>query len=909
MKFNPISVAIAVVAAGVSSVSGAQLLEAEETMLEEIAVTGTRIRSTDSRPSQPVTILSGTELKNFGAVFLNEALNEMPQLGDALESGTSINNLNNGFSAGVQTINLRNMGANRTLVLLNGRRRVASDVGTAGVDISAIPVDMVERVEILTGSATSIYGSDAVTGAVNIILRNNLDLTSFNVRTGRSSEGDADETAFSFTHGNNYALGNYIVGLDYTTRDPVFGRERDFTQFDGSAVTGEADAANGSGVNPGGLYASSNLGANGGFDQNGNFVSPFAERFQRVPFRSLINETERLALTGRVTAVINSTMEAFVEFDYADSSTTIQFEPQLAIFSDAGFSSTGSAGFRFPSASSVTVDGDELRPITRRFSEFGPRESTVDRTLVSTTFGLEGSLGKASVWEAYLQYGQVDSEQTDWNTIDKLRLVDAINPVACAGIEGCVFVDIYGRNSIDPASLDYVSDDLVSKTTSEQFIFAASLTGDLMNLKTPAGAIKYAVGVEVRDESVDIKPNAGLIAVQDTFTGINEDRLVGLKGSRTFYGNTEGSIDVSEAFFEFNIPLHQKASMGISGRASSYSTTGFESTFGSTLKYDILDSLGFRASFGTATRAPNVFELFSPEQVVTTEIADPCDNSDDEGNALSVNGNCTLGAEYNPTSLDQQIRGVTGGNEDLDSETAQTLTFGFVLNPAEDLNISLDYFSIDIDDVIAQGYSAQATLNRCIAGDQVLCNNIQRDSSTGFVTSISSPFVNISEESIAGIELVFFKSFPVGGFQLNWSGVVTHLLEREVRVNEDSPTEDILGRIDNPETKFRTSLTFGSDAYYVGMNYRYIDGGLQSTSADPAVATGNSIASMQYLDLFASFEWGPNFSSRIGIENITDEAAPIVTELYEKNGSADAIAAGLYDVRGQFAYINLSYKF
>ena len=907
MKLKPIPVAIALVATGMSSFSNAQLLDAEDTMVEEIAVTGTRIRSTDARPSQPVTILSGIELKDSGAVFLHEALNEMPQLGDALESGTSINRLNNGFAAGVQTVNLRNMGANRTLVLLNGRRRVASDVGAAGVDISAIPVDMVERVEILTGSATSIYGADAVTGAVNIILRNNLDLTAFSVRTGVSSEGDAGETAFSFTHGDNYSLGNYLFGLDYTKRDPVLGIDRDFAQFDGSAVTGEADVANGSGVNPGGLFASSNLGANGGFDQEGNFVSPFAERFQRVPFRSLINEAERLALTGRATAVINSTIEAFVEFDYADSSTTIQFEPQLAIFSDAGFTSTGSAGFRFPSANSVTVGDDVLTPITRRFSEFGPRESTIDRTLVSTTFGLEGSLGKTAVWEAYLQYGMVDSEQTDRDTIDKLRLLDAIDPVACADIAGCVFVDIYGRNSIDPASLDYVSDDLLSTTTSEQFIFAASLTGDLKELST--GAIKYAVGVEARSESVDIKPNAGLIAVPNTITSNGEGDLVGLKGSRTFFGNTTGSIDVSEAFFELNVPLHKQVSLGVSGRASSYSTTGQEGTFGSTLKYNILKSLGFRASFGTATRAPNVFELFSPEQVVTTGIADPCDTRDDEGNVLAISNGCTFGPDYNPTDLDQQIRGVTGGNRNLDSETAQTLTYGFVLNPSENLNVSLDYFSIDIDDVIAQGYSAQSTLNRCIDGDQVLCNNIQRDNSSGFVTSISSPFINISEESIAGIEMVFFKRFPIGSLELNWSGVVTQLLERKVKVNEDNPTEDILGRVDNPETKYRTSLTLGNDKYYVGINYRYIDEGLQSTSADPEVAIGNAIDSVQYLDLFASFQWGQHFSSRVGIENVTDESAPIITELYEKNGSGDAVAAGLYDVRGQFSYINLSYKF
>ena len=874
---------------------------------DEIIVTGSRIvKPSNANSPQPLVALDESAFEETGALTISEALNELPQLGDSLEGGSSINSLNAGFGVGTQTVNLRNLGANRTLVLVNGRRHVGGDVGTSAVDLNSIPSYMVDRIDVVTGASSAVYGADAVTGVVNVILKERFEGTELGIRGGISSEGDGEEFALNAVHGGVFEGGEYVVAAEYSQQGEILGEDRSFAQFDGSAATGLSAAGNGSGVNPGGLFANQTGGGTGGFDASGNFVQPFAERFQRVPFRSLQNETDRLVLSGRGSVDLSDGVSAFAEVSYANTKVDVQFEPQLAVF--RGFAGSGTAGFRFPNSVGVVTPDGTLDPITRRFTEFGPRKSEIDRDLFRFTAGLDGDWS-GGTWHASYQYGKVDATQTDFDTIDKRRLLTAIDPVACAATSGCQFVDIFGRGTISPASESFVSDDLESNSEGTQHVISAYMTGDAFELGS--GNVSYVVGAEYRDESAKIRPNDELIAVVDPVTG--SGNLVGLRGTRTFFGDTDGSYNVLEGFAELAVPLTESFNVNLSGRVSDYSTVGTEYTYGANADWAFSDSFSARASFGRATRAPNINELFAPERVSTTAIADPCDTADDAGNPLSQAAGCAatgFGAGYNPADIDQQISGVSGGNPDLGSETADSLTIGGVFSPSPSTVISVDYFDISLKDVLAPAFSAQATLERCIAtGEDVFCDNITRNAGSGFVTSIRSEQVNLAEESVSGLEFAVLQSFDMGAGELRFDGTFTHLLSHERMVNDETPVEELAGRVDNIENKARVSARFIQDKWSIGTTARYLDSAVQDIDADPTVAVGNDIGSVFYLDLFGNYNITDQMAFSAGVENLFNEEAPIVTQLFENNGSADTVASGIYDIRGTFGYVGLKYTF
>ena len=877
--------------------------------IESIFVTGSRISVPGNRnSSQPLSVVDTEAFSDSGALLIAEALNQLPQLGNALESGTSIIALNNGFGAGTQTVNLRNLGSNRTLVLVNGRRHVGGDVGTSAVDLSMIPAGLIDRIDIVTGATSSIYGSDAVTGVINVILKENFEGTSFSARAGGTSEGGGEEYAFTATHGGVFDAGDYIVGLEYTNQGKILGGDRDYALLDGSARTGLAAVGAGSGVNPGGLYVSS-AGGLGGFNPSGNFTQPFAERFQRMPYRSLQNEVERLVVSGRAGFDMSDAVSAFIEGSLAESEVVVDLEPQLAIFSNAGFASSGTAGFRFPTATAAAVPavGANLRAVTRRFLEFGPRASQIDRGLARFAVGLDADLGFAQGHFSY-QYGRIEADQTDFDTVDKLALVNAINPVSCAAAPGCSFVNIYGRGSIDPASENAVANDLVSNSEGDQHVYSAYITGDALDLS--AGPARYVLGVEYRDESAEINPHPALIAVPDPVG--DSGNPVGLQGTRTFFGSTTGAYDVLEAYGELQVPFGENFDVGLSARASDYSTVGQETTWGANAQWRLSETLTLRASVGEATRAPNLQELFSPDSSRTSEIVDPCDTMTDEGDLRSQPAGCSqfVDTSFNPSNLESNVRAVSGGNPNLESETAETVSLGVVVQTNEDFVFSIDYFDIDMENVLAPAFGTQATVDNCIStGNPFFCENVIRDPATGFVTTVRSEQVNLAADSVVGIEYALQGGFDVGSGRILVNGIYTRLLERDRQVNDTSPIEDLVGRVDNVKDKLNFSVSYRADRFDLGLMLRHVGDGIQSISADPDVALGNEIESITYLDLFASYRVNDNVSLRGGIENATNEDAPVITSLFEGVGAGGAIAPGLYDIRGRFFYTGLEVNF
>ena len=900
--------ATAIMSTGASAEDSVEIEKAVEEVVV-VAKTGSRI-TTNLNATQPISSITSDELLSSGALTVAEAINQLPQLGDALEGGSSINALNSGFGVGTQTVNLRNLGANRTLVLVNGRRHVGGDVGSGAVDLNTIPVGMIDHIDILTGGASAVYGADAVTGVVNILLKDNFEGSRVGVRYGISKEGDADEFAINGTHGGVFERGNYILSVEYSQQNPIVGQDRSFAQNDGSAATGTSNPSNGSGVNPGGLY-SVGTGGTGGFNVAGDFVSPFAERFQRVPFRFLQNDTDRLVISGRGAFKLSDSIQVFLESTFSNTRSSVQFEPQLAVFSNARFGSSGTAGFRFPTAPTVPFEATTLRAITRRFTEFGPRSSEIDRDMFRVTLGLEGAFG-ATDYELYYQYGRVEAEQTDFNTIDKLRLLTAIDRTACVAVAGCQFADIYGRDSLSASALDFVSDNLTSSSLGKQHVLGGYIAGDLFRLSQ--SNVSYVLGGEYRKEEVEITPNAGLIAV-DNPRNPNAGQLVGLKGTRTFFGNTSGDYDVAEVFGELFVPITSRLNVGGSARISHYSTVGTELTYGANVNFALNNFVTFRSSYGSATRAPNIGELLAPDRVQTTGIADPCDTAADDGTLLTPAAGCAsqgFSSSHNPTDIDQQIRGLTGGNPNLDSESATTISAGAILFLSENTDLTLDYYSIKLKDVLAPAFSAQATLDRCRAtGEAFFCDNVTIDAATRFVTAIRSEQVNLSRETVNGFDVAFAHTQPLNSnAALKFFGIYSFLIDHKRQADDAAAVEELVGRVDNIEHKINFTVAYDHTSWDVGVTGRLLDGAKQDLAADSAVALGNEIKPQYYFDLHGGVNL---FNNRVrlstGIENITNKRPPIVTQLFANTGSADVTAAGIYDVRGRFFYINTSFAF
>lgn len=913
-KVVSVAIAVSLALGGFTNVAFAQESNVKKE-IEKISVTGSRLKSGNHVSSQPMNAMSSEEFSATGALTVSDAINELPQIGEAFGAGSQdINSLNNGFGVGTETINLRNLGAQRTLVLVNGRRHVGGDPGTSSVDMNSIPAAMISRIEVITGAASAVYGADAVSGVVNVILKEDYQGTTLDLRTGISKEGDGEEYSASLTHGNVFGSsdeGQYIFSLEYTKDNPILGKDRPFAQFDGSPTTGLSEESAGSGVNGGGLFSSDGSvypSGTGGFSPDGQFSQPFSERYQRVPERYLQNATERLVLSGNMKYDISDNTSFFIESTLANSVVEVQFDPQLAVFNSAGFDSAGTAGFRFPGAN---TNSNGLRPLTRRLVEYGPRVTEIERNMHRLALGLEGYVGDNN-YEVYYQYGNVDSTQTDFNTVDKLKFMTAIDSVKCEVTDGCVYADIYGRGTLDSASLSYVASNLESESDSTQHVFGGFISGELISIGE--NYLEYVVGAEYRKEDVSINPNELLVAVPNTFTDSNDPNLpsVGTQGTRTFAGSTNGDYDVAEVFSELMLPIGDNASLKGAVRYSDYSTVGGEFTWGITGDWRVLEWASLRGSFGSATRAPNINELFSPTVSVTGSVVDIC-----EGATGKIAENCgTLISNYAPETFEQtdfqeNIRVLqSGGNLELKSELADTYTLGGVFNLTDDFIVTLDYYSIQMEDVLSTAFSAKVTADRCAQTlSPQFCNQITRDSS-GIITSIVTQQVNLAEEGVKGIDLTMGNRWDVEGgslaFNLQWS----HLLEHTRTVNDEAIEEDLVGRVDNIENKVNTNLTYSRDDWSFGVSARFLDSAVQTVDEiQLEEAFGNNISSQVYVDINGHYYLNDDLKIGFGIKNLTNKEAPVVTELYENNGSGSTTAGGVYDSRGQFFYIFGSYTF
>jgi outer membrane receptor protein involved in Fe transport len=752
--------------------------------MQRVEVTGSRLKSANAESPSPLQVLTSADIAASGAVNLQELLEKNPTMGTPSLSRTNSNFLTSG--GGVSTVNLRNLGDSRTLVLVNGRRYVSGVPGDTAVDLNTIPIDFIERVEMLTGGASATYGSDAVAGVVNIILKRNFNGVLVDGSVGQSEKRDDKKRKVALTFGTTSADGasNIMGHFGYSRQGAVYSRDRAASAVDqyslGAGVTGDvADL-----YTPYAPFYSS-FAPQGRFfwdkthsytyDKSGNIIpwstngdeTHAATGFNRSAYRTIAVPTGRFLFATNGNLALNENHSAFFEGTYAQTKVDTNIEPypldSINIYPGGTAPGQVPAEFMVNGAlvknplvpqylfdqlgdtGAATGTGDGLRDykFTRRMSEVGPRHSTVDRGTFRLATGLKGTVLNDWNYETYVAYGRTTEAQNSTGQVNVLNFRSALEAIPdgkggamCrdeqARAQGCVPINVFGYNSISPEALKYVTAPGSLATEITQKLAGASISGEAFQL--PAGKVGVAAGFEWRNE------NSSSVADPLTQAGLNAGNAI---------PPTYGSYSVREEFVETRVPLLKDVAFAKaldfrgSFRHGDYSTVGSTNSWNAGLEWSPVSSVKFRGTRAVSTRAPNINELYSPpSQDFPSGLVDPCQGvkaSDTDAKAVAckaapgVQANMDAnGGVFTLTQADAQgISGYNRGNPNLKAEKGRSTTVGVVITPTSipmlnKFTFTADYFDIKIADAIVST-PRQFALSQCYGGgNPSFCNFITR---------------------------------------------------------------------------------------------------------------------------------------------------------------------------------------
>lgn len=882
------------VLAGVLAVSAPAFAQSNDaTDVGEIVVTGSRIvRPNQESPTQ-VQVVSAETIANTGQVNLGEILRTLPAAGVSSLTPTNSNFFTQGN--GVATVNLRNLGEDRTLVLVNGRRFVSGLPGTQIVDFNTLPTELISRVDVVTGGASSVYGSDALAGVVNIITDKTYEGFEMFGQYGLTDRGDREAYKIGTKFGSNFAdgRGNFVGTVSYQDNKAVYARDRGDRGMDRDGLGGwyfadgtfkETRYFYGSGFTPGGVAVVPGVQADGSNDATRNFVynpatgaaRPYAaaDGFDRQASRQLYVPNSALQFSVQANYDFNDNNRFFLEGSYYRGKTKSDIEGSPVsgadIFRDAqdvGLNPqcTVAEGclYGIPLLSAIVPESirQEVRARTpgltddqrvvgfqRRMSEFGNRQNTATRDLFRVVAGLNGELpGSMNLrYEVSANWGRSSEQQITTGAILKDRLINTLDVVdtgggvlACRNIaeraRGCTPFRIFEQGGASQGVVDYIGVQNTFDAFVDQKVLNGFLSGDLFEL--PAGAIQFVVGTEYRKEESRNTPDATL--------------QQGL-ASGNIAPETRGGFNVIEGFAELRVPLLRDLAfahsldLNLSGRLSDYSTVGNTEAWAASLEYMPTDWLKLRSQYSVAVRAPNISELFSGRSQTFPTNQDPCRGlTVSNGQAAFYNERVnladpsavfasgvdatTLGSDLakaclaDPTLAARVARdggfsqtqaeaqgtgGFNSGNADLKQEKATSITGGVLFSAKwydwlTPFSLSVDYFNIEIDDIIAN-LGRATSLSECYANsggvydaNSAYCKSIVRytagTSQVGAMRELNSQTQNLGTFKTSGIDVQASYLFDLNNFPFaqnvrgNWGTLLTSLTYQYLDEYKTSP--------------------------------------------------------------------------------------------------------------------------
>ncbi|MEM7329402.1 MAG: TonB-dependent receptor [Pseudomonadota bacterium] len=917
---------------------------------EKIVVTGSLLQRSDFTSASPIQVISAETASLEGLISTADILQ-----GSSLAAGsTQLNNQFGGFvidgGVGIRSVSLRGLGDQRTLVLLNGRRPGPSGVGGAvgAFDLNVIPDSAVTRYEILKDGASTVYGSDAVGGVVNVITRTVIDRPELTVRANVPFESGGESLAVDGAFGLNFDTGNIAVSSQYTLREDLSIGDRDFLRCSKDLIKGTNGAlidrddrsinAGTSNDNCENIYANT-------------YLDYFASSQRYVPSPDGVTEgpVDGYRLRTNSSYLTSADGQAYFEDDLYDprvnSADALNKTELVSIFATSDFSfdvfggvnwlgevlytnrKTTSEGWRqfFPviggtgtgfeySSDYENAYGGLIRPVVAF-----PSNTEIDIDYLSAATTLSGGFSSVNtladwVWALDLSYSRSDGDRLS-NKILSDRSGDLLQTIIAPTFNP---LTPEWLNGTDTSWYEDVQSFETDNTVYEQTVLQGRVTGPLYTL--PAGDILAAIGMEGRQYSIDDKPSENSIAGN-------------LWGSSSALP-TKGEEDVFEIFGEVEIPLLKGApsaeelSVNLSARAFNYSTYGTGDVWKVQANWQVTPEVRFRATHGKTFRAPALFETFQGETTgfLSQTSIDPCVDWGESSNA-NVRANCAaLGIPETYAGASTSATIVTlGGGSSLAPETAESETIGVIFTPTF-LNVSLaiDYFNIKVEDQIAQlsGASVVAGCYRSENFPNAFCNLFERNSATDpepfAITSVIDRYLNINSQKTDGVDITvrFEEDYSIG--TVLFEGQATYTDTDFLRLFDSSEesgfdVEDFNGTIGDPEWVWNTRLSLerGDFTYSWFMDYLGVGDNAVLASSEVTYQGLDGIADRKVEPVLyhdASLRWeGDTLAITAGMQNIFDEAPPTISAGVQRRGLMP-LQQG-YDLLGRSAFVEVTKKF
>ncbi|HEX7914565.1 TonB-dependent receptor domain-containing protein [Rudaea sp.] len=930
--------------------------EKDSSQLETIVVTGSRISNPNVVSPQPVSIMTAADIKALGATNIGDLLTRMPQLATTFTMGNSGASIG---TAGIGAQDLRNLGPSRTLVLVNGRRFVSGNTDVVTVDTNMIPVEMIDRVEILTGGASAVYGADAVTGVMNFILKDHYEGTNLKLQVDDSQRGSFKKYSAAITSGWSFAddRGHSIFNIEHAQNDALF-----FPSVFGSKSYTSI-------LTPGNKYRRVYMPNGGYFDQlpggaftidSGSYVfdpngSVRPQRFDGAyspgnlhctdcdylnlnAIEMLTPKYNRTSINFNTTYDLNSSARLYLESSFTWSDTTNIEQPAFGYYTI-----TPDNPYISPALAQL-MDGN---PITvGRFDNDGGFRNELDqRQTGRVVAGITGTFAGDWQYDASVNYGvtQVNTDYINNRVIPRWSAsVDAVTDPASGKIvcrstldpgyvnpdlglsyasfgsllNGCIPTSIFGDGAVNSAARNWFNVTTIRRDKLTEQVASGTLTNNnLFAMPFNAGSASLVLGAEYRREEMTVTADP-LDLTGNTFN----NAIPGFGGS----------FNVKEGFGELGLPLitdkpfFKQLGLEMAMRESDYSTVGHTETWKYGLNWALDDNVRLRFTQSFAERAPNVSELFSGAGVNFFQLTDPCSTSSMSSapNLAVRQRNCAaLGVPPGEYPLPSTIQGISGSNPDLKSERGKTYTYGIVLTPqfVDGLLLSADYWNIKLSDAISV-VSAQDIVDNCVDSPggiaNIYCASMKRDPTTHLINFVQQTNLNLVATNTSGIDLAASYSHDIGPGRARFELNATRTLQYTNFPFQDDPTrpQHLIGTDGFPKWKAALDMSYAWDKWLLSWDTRYFSSMLIAVSAystlekyyaNPYAYAPTFEGGRVYHDMQVA--WGDRKAGLqlyFGMHNVFDRKPPLLID-------GTSFGGGLYgnDAWGRSFYAGVNYHF
>jgi iron complex outermembrane receptor protein len=937
--------ALAVSASNLAMAQEATNDKAAEEAVEKISVTGSRIARAELSTPAPIVSIGAEQLARFDTPDLGSILAELPAVG---AGSTLIGNNNSNANAGLSSPDLRNLGENRTLTLVNGKRHVAGAPGSSAVDTGTVPVSLIKTVEVVTGGASAVYGSDAIAGVINLVMRDDYEGFEVNAQGSTDTNGIGVESfRYNFLAGANTddGRGNVtffvenqrisevlipdlqqarafgtVINPDDTAEDDGVA-DRLTVPFVGSEFINNFTVLNAFGggpritFNPDGSpvdQVSRDLTNSFAF---GNFTERFDTVFFGEDFENFTPKQDRVTVASTFKYDISDNVRVYGDIKYVDTDIEQQFQPSFR-FGNITIDVEDNA-FLDPATRGRLLEGGQTSVSAARFfTDIGNRSASNDRSMFRVVTGFEGfvDVGETMLdYDISYNYGQTDNTRRTLNDLIPTNFAAAVDSVidpetglaACrsqvpsaqgegyedpALVNGgnCAPLNIFGFNQGSDAAKDFVSGNVTREDSISQEVFLAQFSFDTSAFfELQGGAIGVAFGYENRTETSE--------TTTDEFT-----KAGFFLGAAT--PDEEGSFDVDEFFMEVRLPIladmefAKELSVDAAFRTADYSHAGTADAWQVGLVYAPFDDVRVRAQIGEAVRAPNVSEAFSPQSPGFANINDPCD-ADNISEDPDRAANCAaLGIPTGFQANDNvSIDIISGGNPDLDSETAKSFTYGVVYTPTflENFSVTVDYYDIEVEDAITF-IQPQDILDLCVDGaaglDAAFCGQITRDPTTNDVDLVTSGFANAGARTSRGVDFQVRYLADLADFGLDLPGEVrfnvfgTRNLELNLFAFQDRPNEADAeaGEVGDSRDQLNTSVDYNVGDWNFNWSSRFLERAARFDVTPEALGGAGStedldipfVGSIWTHDLGVRYNVNDDTSVFLNMRNVFDKTPP-----------------------------------